>query len=91
MFTEVVYLMIAGLHLDANRVTQFLNKLLMFVGFNMYKTVHFVIQISGQEPFSQLWINFNPVRITNYAYCEVWCEITYPFPNFNGAAVEVWD
>ena len=22
---------------------------------------------------------------------KVWDEITYPFPNFNGAAVEVWE
>ena len=23
--------------------------------------------------------------------CIVWDEITYPFPNFNGATVEVWE
>ena len=23
-------------------------------------------------------------------HSKVWDEITYPFPNFNGAAVEVW-
>ena len=22
---------------------------------------------------------------------NVWDEITYPFPNFNGATIEVWD
>ena len=22
---------------------------------------------------------------------ELWDEITYPFPNFNGATVEVWE
>ena len=22
---------------------------------------------------------------------EVWVEITYPFPNFNGCTVEVWE
>ena len=22
---------------------------------------------------------------------EVWSEITYPFPNFSGATVEVWE
>ena len=25
-----------------------------------------------------------------YAPPTVWGKITYPFPNFNGAAVEVW-
>ena len=23
--------------------------------------------------------------------CKVWDEISYPFPNFNGATVEVWE
>ena len=23
--------------------------------------------------------------------CNVWDEITYPFPNFNGATIEVWE
>ena len=26
--------------------------------------------------------------ISNHMPCEVWDEITYPFPNFNGATVE---
>ena len=29
--------------------------------------------------------------ICNYIYYKVWDEITYPFPNFNGTAVEVWE
>ena len=37
------------------------------------------------------WINFNPTWIGNYIHYTVWDEITYPFPNFNGAAVEVWE
>ena len=24
-------------------------------------------------------------------YSKVWDEITYPFPNFNGVTVEVWE
>ena len=32
-----------------------------------------------------------PVWISNYIHHKVWDEITYPFPNFNGAAVEVWE
>ena len=27
----------------------------------------------------------------NYIHYEVWEEITYPFPNFNGYTVEVWE
>ena len=31
-----------------------------------------------------------PAWISNYIEHKVWDEITYPFPNFNGKAVEVW-
>ena len=27
----------------------------------------------------------------NHIHCKVWDEIAYPFPNFNGATVEVWE
>ena len=33
----------------------------------------------------------NRVWISNYIYYNVWDEITYPFPNFNGFTVEVWE
>ena len=29
-------------------------------------------------------------RISNYTYHKMWNGITYPFPNINGATVEVW-
>ena len=29
--------------------------------------------------------------ISNYIHWKVWCEITYPFPNFTGCSFEVWD
>ena len=30
--------------------------------------------------------------MSNYIYqYNVWGEITYPFPDFNGAAIEVWE
>ena len=32
-----------------------------------------------------------PSRISNYIRYKLWDEITYPFPNFNGAAVDVWE
>ena len=31
-----------------------------------------------------------PARICNHTHYKVWKEITFPFPNFNGAAVYVW-
>ena len=31
------------------------------------------------------------VWISNHMYSNVWAEITYPFPNFNGAAGEYWE
>ena len=32
----------------------------------------------------QLWID-------NYILCDVWDEISYPCPSFNGSTVEVWE
>ena len=32
-----------------------------------------------------------PTLISNYMLSNLWCEITYPFPNFNGCTVEVWE
>ena len=29
--------------------------------------------------------------ISNYIHYKGWDEITYPFPNFNGTTVEVWE
>ena len=30
-----------------------------------------------------------PARISNHMPSKVWYEITYPFPNFNGATIGV--
>ena len=32
-----------------------------------------------------------PVCINNLTSSEVWDEITYPLPNFNGCTIEVWE
>ena len=32
-----------------------------------------------------------PARIVNYNHNKVWDKITYPFPNFNGCIIEVWE
>ena len=31
------------------------------------------------------------VMLFNYVNYKMWNEITYPFPNFNGGTVEVWE
>ena len=44
-----------------------------------------------------LWISettalwFQGPWLMNYTHYQVWDEITYPFPNFNGSTVEVWE
>ena len=49
------------------------------------------------QPFlchTGLWIFLVPLLLAwlcNYTRYEILDEITYPFPNFNGAAVEVWE
>ena len=37
-------------------------------------------------PLLLTWINCNPI-----IHYKMWDEITYPFPNFNGCTVEVWE
>ena len=42
-------------------------------------------------PRSLLPYELIPAWISNYIQFKVWDEITYPFPNFSGAAIEVWE
>ena len=44
---------------------------------------------NNQRPLLLKWINFNPSMDKELHY-KVWYEIAYPFPNSNGATVEVW-
>ena len=37
------------------------------------------------------WIILIPACLSNHIPSKMWDEITYPFPNFNGATVEVWE
>ena len=41
-------------------------------------------------PFTNM-DNLIPAGISNYIQLKIWDEITYPFLNFNGATVEVWE
>ena len=45
---------------------------------------------NGQAPFYYHWVHLIPAWISNHTYYKECNEITYPFPNFNGATVEVW-
>ena len=42
-------------------------------------------------PFLLTWIVLIPEWISKHIPRKVWDEIAYPFPNFNGATVEVWE
>ena len=42
-------------------------------------------------PFYQHDLTSITPWISNYIHYKVWDEITYPFPNFNGATIEVWE
>ena len=37
------------------------------------------------------WVLWLYAWINNHIHYTVWDEITYPFPNFNGCTVEVWE
>ena len=53
------------------------------------RQVQGIFRLHHQGVLLLTWINFN-LRISNYSYYKVWDEITHPFLNFNGGAVEVW-
>ena len=37
------------------------------------------------------WLTSIPAWISHYGYYAVWDVINYPFPNVNGATIEVWE
>ena len=43
------------------------------------------------HPLLFKWFNFIPEWISNYTHFKGWDEISYPFPNFEGAPVQVWE
>ena len=42
-------------------------------------------------PFYWHGLTLIPAWVSNYIHYKVWDETTYPFPNFNGATLEVWE
>ena len=47
--------------------------------------------LTSWGPFYWHSLTLIPAWISNYIHYKVWDEITYPFPNFNGVTVEVWE
>ena len=47
--------------------------------------------ISRRGPFYKYVLILIPEQIRNYTHYKLKHEITYPFPNFNGFTVEVWE
>ena len=54
-------------------------------------TIIHLMTMTTRVPFYEHKSTFIPAWISNYIHHKVWDEITYPFPNFNGATVEVWE
>ena len=50
---------------------------------------NFISSIVGH--FNKHGLTLIPAWISKYTHYEVWDKITYPFVNFNGATVEVWE
>ena len=53
--------------------------------------VWFVCVDVVQGPFYQHGLTLIPAYLSNHMPNKVWGGITYPFPNFRGATVEVWE
>ena len=54
-------------------------------------THYSIATVVTRAPFHKHCINLIPTWINNYMISKVWDEITYPFQNFNGATVQVWE
>ena len=55
-----------------------------------FHKVSFVINDSRSVYYKHGLISI-PAWINDYTHHNMWDKITYPFPNFNGATVEVWE
>ena len=56
----------------------------------VHSTVFVKIALRFPVPLLLTWLNFNP-SLDQYMPNKVWDKISYPFPNFNGSTVEVWE
>ena len=52
---------------------------------------NFVVICCNITPPSDHGLTLTPAWVFYYIYYDMWDEMTYPFPNFNGYTVEVWE
>ena len=50
-----------------------------------------ISQNAPSAPFTNMVELKSTAWISHYIHYKMWDKITYPFPNFNGAPVEVWE
>ena len=50
----------------------------------------YLLLFGDQGPILLTWLTLIPAWISDYIHYEVWNEVTYPFPNLNGSAIEIW-
>ena len=53
--------------------------------------VHLSTYVSQGVPYYCYGSTLISAWISNHTPSKVWNKITYPFPNFNGATIEVWE
>ena len=50
-----------------------------------------MIFVNTRCPFYLHGLTLTPAWISYHIHHKMWNEITYPFPNFNGATIELWE
>ena len=65
-----------------------------YVANNSYHShgkVHKMAFNAARGPFYQHGVSVIPPWISDYIHYKVWDEFTYPFTNFTGATIEIWE
>ena len=57
----------------------------------IFRRVVFLTEFLSAGSLLLTWFNLIPASISNHTHYNVWDDITYPFLNFNGATVEVYE
>ena len=55
------------------------------------KLLYVEVVLTTEIPQLPTWLTLIAAWISNYIHYNVWDEITYPYSNFNGSTVEVWE
>ena len=50
-----------------------------------------MLRNDANDTFYQRGLTLTLAWISNYIHYEIWDEITYPFPNFNGVTTKIWE